>query len=107
MNQSQAMQYIEQLSEKGELEEATRRYSQIAIDLINDEGDEEVLCCKTPDELATWIRRDAVAWQEKLSEESFAERFEVGHGRAYACIEQMLSCIDYELVLDLLGEMHR
>ena len=40
--------------------------------------------------------------QAKLSEEAFAERFEVGHGNAYGCIEQMLSCVDYEFVLDLL-----
>ena len=104
MNQSQALQYIEQLLEE-ELEEATHRYALIVIDLISDAGNEELLRCHTPEELSAWIRRDALAWQAKLSEEAFAERFEVGHGNAYGCIEQMLSCVDYEFVLDLLVSM--
>ena len=105
MNRSQALQYIEQLSEKGELEEATHRYSLIVIDLICEAGNEELLSCHTPNELANWIRRDALAWQAKLSEEAFAEQFEIEHGNAYGCIEQMLSCVDYEFVLDLLVSM--
>ena len=102
MNRSQALQYIKQLSEKGELEEATHRYALIIVDLILDEGNEELLHCHTPEHLSAWIRRDALAWQAKLSEVAFAERFGIGHGNAYGCIEQMLSCIDYEFVLDLL-----
>ena len=105
MNRSQALQYIEQLWGKGELEEATHRYALIVVDLISDAGNEELLCCPKPEELSTWIRRDALAWQAKLSEEEFAEQFEVGHGNAYGCIEQMLSCIDYECVLSLLVSM--
>ena len=107
MNRSQALQYIEQLSGKGELEEATHRYSQIVIDLICEAGNEELLTCHTPEELSAWIRRDALAWQAKFSEEAFAEQFEVGHGNAYGCIEQMLSCVDYEFVLGLLVSMRR
>ena len=107
MNRSQALQYIEQLSEKGELEEATHRYALIIVDLISDAGNEELLRCHTPEELSAWIRRDALAWQAKLSEEAFAEQFEVGHGNAYGCIEQMLSCVDYEFVLDLLDSMRQ
>ena len=91
MNRSQALQYIEQLSGKGELEEATHRYALIVVDLISDSGNEELLRCHTPEELSAWIRRDALAWQAKLSEEEFAEQFEVGHGSAYGYIEQMLS----------------
>ena len=107
MNRFQARQSIEQRSEKGELEEATHRYSPIVVDLLSDAGNEELLCCQMPEELSTWIRRDALAWQAKLSEEAFAEQFEVGHGNAYGCIEQMLSCIDYKFVLDLLVSMQK
>ena len=107
MNRSQALQYIEQLTEKGELEEPTHRYALIVVDQISDAAPEELMRCHTPEELSAWIRRDALAWQAKLSEQAFAERFEVGHGNAYGCIEQMLSCVDYELVLDLLASMRR
>ena len=107
MDRSQALQYIDQLSEKGELEEATHRYALIVIGLLSDAGNEELLCCQTPEELSTWIRRDALTWQAKLSEEAFAEQFEVGHGNSYGCIEQMLSCVDYEFVLDLLVSMQK
>ena len=105
MNRSQALRYIEQLSEKGELEEATYRYSLIVIDLISDAENAELSRCHTSEELSAWIRRDALTWQAKLSEEAFAEQFEVGHGNAYGCIEQMLSCVDYEFLRDLLVSM--
>ena len=78
---------------------------QIIVDLLNDASTEEVLHCHTPEELSTWIQRDSFAWQSKLSEEAFADRFEGGHGSAYGCIEQMLSCINYEFALDLLVSM--
>ena len=80
MNRFQARQSIEQRSEQGELEEATHRYSPIVVDLLSDAGNEELVCCQIPEELSTWIRRDALTWQAKLSEEAFAEQFEVGHG---------------------------
>jgi hypothetical protein len=38
---------MEQLSEKGELEEATHRYAKFVMDLINDARNEELLCCQT------------------------------------------------------------
>ena len=107
MNRSQAMQYIDQLSNNGELEEATHRYALIIVDLNSDAGNEKLLCCQTPEDLSAWIRRDALTWQAKLSEQAFAEQFEVGHGNAYGCIEQMLSCVDYEFVLDLLVSMRQ
>ena len=107
MNRSQALQYIVQLSEKGKLEEATHRYALIVIELICEAGNEELLCCQTPEDLSIWIRRDALSWQAKLREEAFAEQFEVGHGNAYGCIEQMLSCVDYEFVQDLLVSMRQ
>ena len=105
MNRSQAHQYIEQLWGKRELEEATHRYALIVVDLICEAGNEELLTCHTPEELSAWIRRDALAWQAKFSEEAFAEQFEVGHGNAYGCIEQILSCVDYEFVLGLLDSI--
>ena len=82
MNRSQALQYIEQLWGKGELEEATHRYAHIIVDQIRDAASEELLCCQTPEELSTWIRRDALAWQVKLSQEAFAEQFEERHSHA-------------------------
>ena len=107
MNRLQALQYIEQLSGKGELEEATHRYALIVVDQISDAASEELLHCHTSEELSAWIRRDALTWQAKRSEEAFAERFEIGHGNAYGCIEQMLSCVDYSFVLDLLASMRQ
>ena len=94
MNRSQALQYIDQLSEQGELEEATHCYALIVVDHISDAAPKELLRCHTPEEISAWIRRNALAWQAKLSEDEFAEQFEVGHGSAYGCIEQMLSCVD-------------
>ena len=102
MNRSQALQHIEELSGKGELEEATHLFALIVIDHISDAAPKELLRCHTPEELSAWIRRNALAWQAKLSKEEFAEQFEVGHGSAHGCTEQMLSCIDYEFSLDLL-----
>ena len=107
MNRSQALQYIEQLWGKGELEAATHRYALIFVDQISDAASEELLCCQTPEELSVWIRRDALSWQAKLSGEAFAEKFEVGHGNAYGCIEQMLSCVDEEFLLKLLVLMQQ
>ena len=105
MNRSQALQYIEQLWGKGELEEATHRYALIIVDQISDAASEELLNCHTSEELSAWIRRDALFWQAKVSEQAFAEQFEIGHGNAYGCIEQMLSCVDYAFVFDLLDSM--
>ena len=53
MNRSQALQYIEQLWGKGELEESTHRYALIVADLIGDAGNEELSGCHTPEELAS------------------------------------------------------
>ena len=45
-------------------------------------------------------------WQEEdLDEQEFAERFEVGPGKSFGCVEQMLSCTDYEFVLQLLAQI--
>ena len=44
-------------------------------------------------------------WQEQLRGEEFSERFEIGQGMEYGCVEQMLSCIHYELILDLLSKI--
>ena len=46
MNQSQALMYIEQQYDNGELEEATRRYTQIVVGLISDAASEELLTVK-------------------------------------------------------------
>ena len=107
MNRSQALHDIEHSSGNGQLEEATYRYALIIVDLINDAAAEELLHCQTSDDVSAWIRRDALDWQAKLSDEAFAEWFEIGHSKAYGCIEQMLSCIDYEFVFELLLSMRQ
>lgn len=40
-----------------------------------------------------------------LDADAFAERFDVGHGRTYGCIEQMLSCIDVPLLVEMLSQV--
>ena len=109
MNRSQALQYIEQLFEKGKLEDATYRFALDAVGYICGEAsissNEELQNFQSPEDLAHWRRIDALRWQEELDEEEFAERFDVGCGRAYGCIEQMLSCTDHDFVLDLIGQV--
>ena len=50
MNRSQALQYIEELSEKGELEAATNCYAVIVIDSITNGAKEKLFYCQTPKE---------------------------------------------------------
>jgi hypothetical protein len=105
MNRSQAIHFVETLFDEGTLEEATHHYALTVVDLISVAENQELSRCHTPDELETWIRKDAFAWQARLSDEAFAEQFEIGQGRAYGCIEQMLSCVDHAFVFDLLGSI--
>ena len=61
---------------------------------------------KTADDLTERCRADEKRWQgEDLDEQEFAERFVVGPGQSYGCIEQKHSCTDCEFVLKLLTKI--
>ncbi len=108
MNQIQALQSIEELYQKGELEDATYRFAVDVIGLCNQAAGtawENLQLIKTVSALTAWRRAEVMHWQKQLSEEVFSERFEIGQGMEYGCIEQMLSCIDYQLILELLSKI--
>ncbi len=105
MNHEQAQHTIHQLFERGEIDEATHRCGLDALGETEPEHSKEALGCCSAEELEQWRRQDALHWQESLEDETFAERFEVGHGYAYGCIEQMLSCTDYDLLFALLSQV--
>ena len=108
MNQIQGLHSIEELYKKGALEDATYRFAVDVIDLCDQAAApawEELQLIKTVSALTAWRRAEVMRWQEKLSEEEFSERFNIGQGMGYGCIEQMFSCIDYELILDLLRKI--
>ena len=69
------------------------------------DANQAALGCRSAEALEQWRRRDALYWQETLDEEAFSGRFDVGHGHAYGCIEQMLSCTDYDLLFALLSQV--
>ena len=108
MNQIQALQSIEERYQKGELEDATYRFAVDVIEICN-QGDrrawENLQLIKTVSALTAWSRAEVMRCQEQLKGEEFSERFEIGQGMEYGCIEQMLSCTDYELILDLLSKI--
>ena len=109
MDRDQALQYIEQLSEQGKLENATHCFALDAIGRIcgqfSSNSNEELQQCQTPEKLAHWRHIDVLRWKETLDEYKFSERSEVGLGRAYGCIEQMLSCIDHDFILGFIGQV--
>ena len=105
MDCSQARRRLDHLLEQGTIEPATHR---CGLDLLNareQTRDQEALNFASAEALEHWGRRNALHWQDKLDAEAFAERFEVGHGRTYGCIEQMLSCMDTALLAELLSPL--
>ena len=115
---TEAHAQIDDLFDQGELEDATY---QCAADVIGLCFEEEVGCpiaaasareefraITTADELAAWRRADVKQWQEEdLDEQEFAERFDIGVGKSYGCIEGMLSCTDFEFVLQLIAQISK
>ena len=104
MDESQARQRLDQLLEQGDIEPATHR---CGLDLLNareQARDQEALHCASAEAVEHWGRRNALHWQDNLDADAFAERFEIGHGHTYGCIEQMLSCIDTALLAVLLNQ---
>ena len=104
MDCSQARRRLDHLLEQGTIEAATHR---CGLDLLNareQTSDQEALNFASAEEVERWGRRNALHWQANLDTEAFAERFEVGHGHTYGCIEQMLSCIDTALLTEVLNQ---
>jgi len=104
VNLPQALQTLHQLFEQDAIEAATYRCGLDALAECERDQSREVLGCRSARELEQWRRRDVLHWQETLEDGAFAERFEVGHGYAYGCIEQMLSCTDFEVLFALLRQ---
>ena len=107
MDDSQARQRLDQLLEQGTIEAATHR---CGLDLLNareQAHDQEALHCPSAEAVERWGRWSALHWQNNLDTEAFAERFEIGHGHTYGCIEQMLSCIDTTLLAELLNQQEQ
>ena len=107
MDDRQARQRLDQLLEQGDIEPATHR---CGLDLLNareQARDHEALHCASAEAVERWGRRNALHWQDNLDAEAFADRFEIGHGHTYGCIEQMLSCIDTALLVELLNQQEQ
>ena len=105
MNVTQARRKLEQWLEQGEIEVATHRCGIDRLHATTPGGDQVLLNGGCVEDLEQWGRQNALHWQESLDGDAFAERFDVGHGRTYGCIEQMLSCIDVPLLVELLSQV--
>lgn len=105
MDCHQAQRHLDQLLEQGEIEPATHR---CGLDLLNanqQPSAQGALKGASAETLEQWARQNALRWQDNLEVEAFGERFEVGHGHTYGCIEQMLSCIDHPFLMELLNPL--
>ena len=105
MDCHQAQRHLDQLLEHGEIEPATHRCGLDLLDASQQASDQGVLKGASAEALEQWARQNALRWQDNLEVEAFGERFEVGHGHTYGCIEQMLSCIDYPFLMELLNQL--
>ena len=105
MDCSQAQLHLDQLLEQGEIEPATHRCGLDLLDASQQASDQGVLKGASAEALEQWARQNALRWQDNLEVEAFGERFEVGHGHTYGCIEQMLSCIDHAFLVELLNQL--
>ena len=104
MNQPLTPHNLHQLFEQDAIEAATYRCGLDALAESECEKSRKALSCRSARELEQWRRRHVLHWQETLEDELFAERFEVGHGYSYGCIEQMLSCTDFDVLFALLRQ---
>ncbi len=105
MNVTQAHRHLDQLLEQGDIEIATHRCGIDRLNAQTADADQGMLNGGSEEGLEQWGRQNALHWQATLDADAFAERFDVGHGRTYGCIEQMLSCIDDSLLLELLSQL--
>jgi len=95
MNHAQALATIQVQLALGAIEPATHRCALEVLGETATSANPEALNCQSAEALAKWHRWYAVHWQNMLDEETVGERFNIGHGNAYGCIEQMLRCTDY------------
>ena len=105
MDCHQAQRHLDQLLEQGEIEAATHRCGLDLLDAGQQATEPVALKGASSEALEQWARQNALRWQNKLEAEAFGERFEVGHGHTYGCIEQMLSCIDHAFLRELLNQL--
>ena len=102
MNHAQALATIQVQLALGAIESATHRCALDVLGETSTSANPEGLNCKSAEALEEWYRWYAVHWQDILDEETFGERFNIGRGKEYGCIEQMLSCTDYAWLFALL-----
>ena len=105
MDCHQAQRHLDQLLEQGEIEPATHRCGLDLLDAGQQATDPVALNCASAEALEQWARQNALRWQDNLEVAAFGERFELGHGHTYGFIEQMLSCIDYSFLMELLNQL--
>ena len=105
MDCPQAQLHLDQLLEQGEIEPATHRCGLDLLAANQQPTDQGALNSASAEALEQWARQNALRWQDNLEVEAFGERFEVGHGHTYGCIEQMLSCIDQAFLVELLNQL--
>ena len=105
MDCHQAQRRLDQLLEQGEIEPATHRCGLDLLAANQQPTDQGALNSASAEALEQWARQNALRWQDNLEVEAFGERFEVGHGHTYGCIEQMLSCIDHAFLVELLNQL--
>ena len=105
MDCHQAQRLLDQLLEQGEIEPATHRCGLDLLAANQQPTDQGALNSALAEALEQWARQNALRWQDNLEVEAFGERFEVGHGHTYGCIEQMLSCIDHAFLVELLNQL--
>ena len=105
MDCHQAQRRLDQLLEQGEIEPATHRCGLDLLDAGRQATDPVALQGASAEVLEQWARQNALRCQDNLEVGAFGERFEVGHGHTYGCIEQMLSCIDHAFLVELLNQL--
>ena len=105
MDCHQAQRRLDQLLEQGEIEPATHRCGLDLLAANQQPTNQGALNSGSAEALEQWARQNALRWQDNLEVEAFGERFEVGHGHTYGCIEQMLSCIDHAFLVELLNQL--
>ena len=110
MNKVCLMETVEQLHKSGKLEQATYHCA-IDIMALFDQARttawKELQHIKTAHALMQWRRSEVLYRQETIDQHKLAERYDIGHGMAYGCIEMMLSCIDHEFILNLLIQLRK
>ena len=103
-----AYRYIDELFDEKIIGDGTYQCIADIYQLCDEDNDpdgeflEEVLAM-SEQQLADWRRQEVIDWREDLSEEEWAERFEVGKDKAFKSINQLIECTEFGFILsDLL-----